>query len=55
VVRRFYLKKDNGTPPAERSLSFHIIPETKVGVKIIDERPVVTVEGAACQVIYDCR
>ena len=39
-----FLKKEGerpSGPPAERALSFLIIPKTTEGVKITDERPVV--------------
>ena len=46
--RACFFKKEGGTPsgpPAERELSVLIILETKEGVKITDERPVITAEG----------
>jgi len=46
--------KEGGTPsgpPAERALSFRIIHETKEGVQIIDDRPVLF----AYQVGYEYR
>jgi len=51
-----FFKKEGGIPsgpPAERALSFLIIHETKVGAKIIDDRPVIFADGAAYQVEYD--
>jgi len=56
--RACFFLKEGGTPsgpPAERALSFLIIHETKVGVKVIDDRPVIFAEGAAYQVEYDYR
>jgi len=53
-----FFKKEGGTPsgpPAERALSFLIIHETKEGVKIIDDTPVIFAEGAAYHVGYDYR
>jgi len=46
--RACFFKKEGGTPSgpsAERALSFLIIHETKEGVKIIDDRPVIFVDG----------
>jgi len=60
LTRRLFLRKTDGTPsgpPAERALSFLIIPGTREGVKIIDERPVVTAEGGCTSgsLVYDNR
>jgi len=53
-----FFNKEGGTrsgPPAERALSFLIIHETKQGLKIIDDRPVIFADGVAYQVEYDYR
>jgi len=50
--------KKGGTPsgqPAERALSFLIKHETKEGVKIINDRPVILADGVAYHVEYDYR
>ena len=48
---RFF--KEGGTPSEPPALRVLIIHEAKKGVKIIDDRPVITAEGAAYQVGYN--